>query len=317
MSMLVNPFWTPAAPGHRYWGIRVNSVDGGGSFTVGDLEFYESNGGPNVASGLTGQTTYGGGFTFGQSFAFDGGAGDPGYTGDRMNVSVNATSGFIVYGDFGAGNSKSIRKIGILACDDAYVSTMPATFDVVYSDDGSNWTTAWSVASGSSSWGGYEFRTFTDPGYSAPSYSGSKWGSHQYWRIMSYAAAGNAYSAVEVEMRAAPSGADQCSGGTGSAWQSFSGSFDGPKAFDDNAGTFWSSSAKAAGGWLKYVFGSAVTVSEVTWLSRDDASYAQAPTLMVVQFSDDGTHWTTAWQIGPLSAWSQNQTRTFTDPAYV
>lgn len=312
-------YGTSAVGPRRYWGIRINLVQTGSDWPgYGELSFHSANGGLNLSAGGTLLTTTS--FNGSQDHAFDGyiGVGSANtWDGGSHNVGhPNATVPVIDYIDFGAGNEKSIRQVRLMAAESTFSNGMPKDFDIVYSDNGSTWNTAWSVTFqiGWNTTG--EIRTFTDPTYSN-SYSGSKYGSHSYWRVQFFAnSGGGVYGLADMEMRATPSGSNQTSGGTASASSTFSG-LSAANAFDGNSATVWgNASGVALGHWLKYAFASPVTVAEIAIRSRNDASYNQGPTYGIVQFSDDNTNWTNAWNFS-TTAWTQNVLRAFTDPDYV
>lgn len=306
---------------HRYWGIRINSTVVAGLFPgYGDLAFLAGNGGSNLASGKSLLTT--GAFNGTQTKSFDGMIGDAPSTFDGFGHNVahgNATVPVIDYVDFGAATPVVVRQLRLMALESAYVAGMPGSFDIVYSDDGSTWTTAWSVT-GQTGWTQAEIRTFTSPSYTPPSYTGSKYGAHKYWRIVMFGvgtvATNNAYGMAELQMRATSGGANQCTGGTASAGETFS-SFNPANAFDGNTSTIWGSTGKGLSNWLEYAFASPVVVGAVAITARNDGSgYGQTPTDFAVQFSDDNTNWNTAWHV-LTGNWTLGEQRVFTDPDYV
>lgn len=304
---------------HRYWGIRVNSTSVVGNWpNYGELAFLSADGGSNLAIGKTLLTT--GSFNIGQNYAFDGMIGDSSngtVDGARHNVGhPNATVPVIDYVDFAT--AISVNQVRMVATEAAYVSSMPKDFDIVYSDDGSTWATAWSVT-GQTGWAQAEIRGFTAPTYTPPAYTGSKYGAHKYWRIVMFAvgtvATNNAFGLSELQMRATPSGANQCTGGSGSAGETWSGTTV-AAAFDGNTTTAWSSTNVTLSNWLKYTFPSPVSVGAVAITARNDSAYGQTPVDFMVEFSDDGTNWHLGWHV-LTGNWTLGEQRVFIDPDYV
>lgn len=144
---------------------------------------------------------------------------------------------------------------------------------------------------------------------------------HRYWRIRSSKIQGNHasdnFGLTEIEMRALSGGADQCSGGTAISSSDFSGSFAASNAFDNNTATIWSSVTGGGAHWIGYDFGSgnAVNVNEVFVTSRTDYLNSNVLTAFV-ESSDNGSTWTTQWQLTEMANWAAGETRTFTRPAF-
>lgn len=151
---------------------------------------------------------------------------------------------------------------------------------------------------------------------------GSTHGTHAYWRVRIDAfpdmGGGHLVSVAEVEMRAIPSGADQCTSGLALSSGDYSG-YPASRAFNDNVagGDHWLSDGAAGTKWLGYQFSEAVQVAEVTVRARSDGDAAYTPTALTVQHSDDGSVWSDAWAVTGQTGWTGGQVRTFTDPAYV
>lgn len=312
MSYIINPFAFGSAP-HRYWQIDLTARQDGGALTGGigcaECELYTTYGGQQLShiATVTSSAAASGQVV---ARARDGLFG----VSALGNFATNVSPAYMHF-DFGAGNEQIINHVILTAFEVGFNAGMTRDFTIKSSDDNSVWTIEWTV-SGETGWGNYERREFPRDGYTDPSYTGTPHGSHAYWRLVLLDSASSAYSMAELEMRATPGGADQCTGGTGSAAQSFSGSFDGPKAFDDNTTTLWSSTNKNGAQWIKYAFASPVSVAQLSITARNDVSYTQTPTLFFVEHSDDDSEWTPAWR--QTATWSSaGQTQTFTDPRYV
>lgn len=147
---------------------------------------------------------------------------------------------------------------------------------------------------------------------------GDPYPSARYWRIyVTDTETADTYftSIAEIQMRATLGGSDQCSGGTASA-SSVDGSNTAAKAFDNNSSTVWLSEAAETGPqWIRYDFGSATTVAQVVIQAQILSSgAARAPVDFLIQYSDDGTSWTTAHDVRSSVDWTSNETRTFDIP---
>ena len=118
---------------------------------------------------------------------------------------------------------------------------------------------------------------------------------HSYWRLNTTAPASIGYTALgALEMRGSVGGADLCSGGTATASSTYGGQSP-ALAFDGNNSTYWESASHGAGGsaWIQYQFASPVDVLEIAVLPS--ASYPnEYPFTISLQWSDDGSSWTTA-----------------------
>lgn len=290
---------------HRYWRISIGTNQTGvGVIAIPELEMYTARFGVNQCVGGTAAASTAGAPA---SNAFNK-SGDEG----SLWASTGPTNEWLSY-DFGS--AKQIVEIGILGrgLTISEPAQMPYDFDVEYSDDNVSWTTAWTETS--ITWPRYEFQRFTHP--SAPSASrfgsGSYFDAYDYWRLAMHTDS-NVCALAEIEMRGDIGTSDQCSGGTPTATTEIGG-LEIPYAFDNNTSTFWAATAKYGG--VTYHFPSAVTVAELALTARNDpAAYVQAPLGVWVQFSTNGTDWTTAWFANGLS-WSQGSTNTVSDPDFL
>ncbi len=120
---------------------------------------------------------------------------------------------------------------------------------------------------------------------------------HRYWRVnCTTSGASGLVACSEIEMRTVPGGVDQCTGGTASASSTFAG-FTAAGAFDDSLATstanMWASTTLPA--QIEYDFGAGVTpaITEFTWIQRTDTAVAQSVTSGTLDFSDNGSSWTT------------------------
>lgn len=278
--------------GHRYWRVNCysNQCGLGVAISIAKLEFRESVGGSNVATGGT-PTAEGtsGGFVVGNAF-----------DGNSATFWSYDTAGpaWVAY-DFGSGNEVDIQEIAITARTGGAYAQAPACGYVEYSDDGSTWTKAWPFAAlNQTSDGATE--TFEKPTV-APT-------SHEHWRLGlggSHAADAGNYplSLTEIELRATVGGSDQTTGATAAASDAFSGTYAASKAIDNNGSSFWASGGGNVYHWFTVDFGSGndKAVTEIELTARPDGFAPQYPYGISLWFSDDGTTWSLydCWSEGP------------------
>lgn len=297
---------------HRYWRVQFTANNGDPNTTsVVELEMYSDHFGVNVMTGgtITSSSNYTASYP--ATKANDGSYIEPGwYSGTGLHINS-----WLKY-DFGAGNEKIINGIGIHnRGPTSEVDQTPKSFNVQYSDDDINWVTAWSVAD-QTGWSGYSFRRFSNP-TGRPSYTGSPYGSHVYWRLhVATTEQGGAPSCGELEMRSTAGGSNLCTGGTPSASSIWSATYSADKAFDGTTTTLWS--AAVANSWLQYQFASAVSVGIITIKARSDGFANTSPRNFLLQYADSSSGpWATAFRVVSETGWTVNQSRTFTDPAFV
>ena len=137
---------------HRYWRLRgtvAGSYNGG---VVGSLEFYEHDGGANVAT-VSGNQIGGVGSS---GNAFDGNlAGNP-WIGAGGSVATGES--WVGY-DFGAGNEVNIRSFELSTRSSPNQNQIWDEWNLDYSDDGVNWFTKQSYVD-ASSWSAAENRIY-------------------------------------------------------------------------------------------------------------------------------------------------------------
>lgn len=136
---------------------------------------------------------------------------------------------------------------------------------------------------------------------------------HLYWRVQINAVGGPSavYVALpEIQMRDAIGGAQKCTGGTASA--STTQSTNTPaNAVDGNLSSIWRANA-APVQWWQYQFPVAVDIVEIAISTgTGPTGYQEAPTNFDLQWSDDGTSWTTAASFTGIGVWPSNETRIF------
>ena len=294
-------------PTARYWRLYITANDGMTYSEVNAIEMSASAFGANIATGGTPIASS----AFGASVAANA------FDGSLTTAWTSATTSlpqWIGY-DFGVGNARTIRAIGIHGSNSGYTARSPKNFDVQYSADGVNWTTAWSVTN-ATGWGANEYRFFPD---AAPptSYTGSPWGTHLFWRLdMLSSVYGSYYSLAELEFRAAPGGSDQANGGIATASSVYSG-VSADYGFDNNATTLYHTNGSGHQ-WLAYQFPQAVTVGEIAILARADNAQSQTPKQFSLRWSDSSAGpWRTVFYRPNEINWGLGEQRTYTDPYFI
>lgn len=127
-------------------------------------------------------------------------------------------------------------------------------------------------------------------------------GGHRYWRLLCTAVPlwnGAPYVALaEIELRESSGGADVTGAGAASASSALlygAQAYTAGRAFDNSTDidSIWHSDGSALPQWIAYDFGAGNTraIREVVITPRDIVD--QAPTSFAVQWSDDGSAWTT------------------------
>jgi len=122
---------------------------------------------------------------------------------------------------------------------------------------------------------------------------------HAYWRIK-YVTAQNGGASViaEVEFRGTSGGSTLTTGGTAIGDSDQSG-FEFAKAFDaNNDATQWFSNSVGSNSWIGYHFSSPVDVVEVALYAHG----VYGPSSFNVDYSDDGSSWTTLWFVSSTDA---------------
>lgn len=130
---------------------------------------------------------------------------------------------------------------------------------------------------------------------------------HRYWRQLVTATGSGLPVLAECGFMTTIGGSTVTSGGTALADSVF-GSFSAAQAFDANPSTDWATSSGGAGvGYIGYDFGSGNDQSIVECYIQASATFTnQAPAAVDLQFSDNGTSWTTLLS-GTYGGWSPGQ----------
>lgn len=136
---------------------------------------------------------------------------------------------------------------------------------------------------------------------------------HLYWRIaVTAVTSGSNPNVNELEFRLTSGGADQTSGGTAIESAHLS-SFVPARAFDNNSTTCWVA-AGASPWWIGYQFASPVSIHEIAltaYVTGDGGTSAQSPKDFTIDYSDNGSSWTTASTVTGQVSWTSAQQRLF------
>ena len=271
---------------HRHWRLYI-TAPATAYINVGELEFHETVGGADVLAGGTASASseYPG---FPAANAVD----------DTIVSAWSAGAGpptWWAY-DFGLGVAKDIIEIKMYPRQ-GWTSRTPTEFDMQYSDDGTNWTTSFSV---SITWSSEVWQTFPPPPPPA-----NDPGGHRYWRCcMEYGVQGRDLLSFGTLKMLGSDGINRCGWGTPAASSSYSG-WPVANCFDDGTGTCWVSNDNAPG-WISYDFGLGKAY-DITQIYAYTSQYTfRNPTEMIVQWSDDNSAWNDAWYITDWT-WTTSQ----------
>ena len=140
---------------------------------------------------------------------------------------------------------------------------------------------------------------------------------HRYWRVRGLTCGNANYIGIaDLQFRETVGGADIATTGFAIDGSNFGASFTGDKAFDADADTTYWLTAKSnipADSWVGQDFGAAndKVIREIVIKARvDGANFNQTPDTWVLEYSDDGTNWTTKYS-GTSAAWSSGSSQTF------
>lgn len=276
---------------HRYWRIRGLTLNGS-LMAASDIEFHDVRGGVDltdaVGSGGALASSYYSAPDYQPSNAFDGSTTSPW-------ASSGSTAGAEWIGfDFGSGNAKDVVEIVYRARDDTNQS--PSRIAIEYSDDASTWVTKWKEVV--SLWSSYQVKVFQDNNLLAAI---SDPQTHRYWRIRGLALnSGGLMGASHIEMYETVGGTNVCTGGTAISSTMYSGSYLPQYPFDSSfSGNAWVSSGGTDGvEWIGYDFGSGndKAIIDIVYVGRDGGSSSQSPWYVAIEYSDDGSAWTTHYK---------------------
>jgi len=283
---------------HRYWRLLVSSTDQGAYVAVAEIQFRGEVGGASLfGSGTPSASSVLGEPTYGAAMAVDGNTA----TFWQNNSVIPCTWQY----DFGAGNDVDLAEVYILPRQDS-TTLAPQKWSLLYSDDGTNWTTAVAYC-GRVAWT-TSAKTF------AAYYPAAVSGGHQYWRINIKSTSDGSYGGFsEIELRPTDGGSDQC--GLGSSGVPAASSTLGEptwgaaRAVDGTTSTYWMSASGIPCSW-QYDFGTAQKVLQVAITPRLDA-LTIAPAEFDLDYSDNGADWTTLGTFTDIS-WPDTDQQLFT-----
>lgn len=286
---------------HRYWRVLIPAgSSSSGYIGLSAVEMRVVAGGATVCTGGTALSSgdYDGNYP--PANAFDGNNAT-----QWESPAIGNQYAWVGY-DFGAGNAKDIAEIVIRTGN--WANEYPSTFRVQASDDAYRWFDVW-VVTGQAGWGTATARTFTRGADLRDGHDLA----HRYWRLnMLFSWQGNYQALAEVQLRAGAGGADLTA--PGGALTTTDQQANAYKSIDDNAGTYWESSATIPQFW-RYDFGAgnAQAVREVTMQAPHVSVPTELPRRFAVEYSDDDATWVqVASYYSPAVAPAAGEIRTYT-----
>lgn len=279
---------------HRYWRVFMWASPNG-AMALSEIQMRTSVGGANVMSGgtISAATTFGG---FPASNMLD----------NNINTLWSASgvgTNWVMY-DFGVGITPDIIEIAMTPRNDASFTQAPTSFVVQNSDDGTTWFSEWMVLGSAAYTQGVQ-KVFTKPTFGTTArYLGLS---------IDSTVSGGTTVIADLSLRAVSGGStvNPRVGQTSSI--SLSNAAGPENAADGTTATVFSTQGGASPPlwWQVQFLSGTKTVVEVKITSRNDFNYAaQSPTAFDLQWSNDGSSWTTL-QSFTSGAWTQNQTQTF------
>ena len=283
---------------HQYWRILYNAPasTSGIQWGIEEMQWKSVSGGTNLATtpaNATADGSYSGSYLPGNAI-----------DGNTSTSWVDSNNGAGSWWSYNFGSPVDIVEITLTG--DGY-HTCPSSALVQHSDDNSTWTTGWAILAPSGPWT-TGTQTFTKNSIYA--------GGHRYWRVLLEANAGGNGGAANLAMHTTVGGANICVSGNPISDSAWSSAYVPYYAFDNTITTEWVSSASPPTSWIGFDFGEgqAPNIVEIVYTTRDNSSYTQGPTTGYIQYSDNGTTWTTSWTF--TTSWtSAGQAQTFANPA--
>jgi len=302
MSFLINSYRSSGKFGaHAYWRIFMSNTNGASDFlNLAQIQFLNHSGTLIPATGGTvlfsTQTASNEAF-----YCFD---------GTPLANSWLSTSPTNQYVGYQFTSPVAPETVTLWGPNSGNILRCPLNCTMDYSDNGSSWTTAISF----SMYGPVFSSSQTFPTVTPPA------GSHRFWRVFCSDNNGGSSFIIldEIQFRATPGGANLTAGATASYGGNtvgrvqYSSDVGGDEAYNAFTGTgaLWASNGTTNqyNGW---VFPSATPVQEVA-LTSGNGQAARAPKNMAIQYSDDGTTWTTQKTLAAQTGWaSTGETRVF------
>ena len=100
---------------------------------------------------------------------------------------------------------------------------------------------------------------------------------------------------------------------TASASSTFSASYDPSKAFDGDPDTFWSAATGVTSAWIRAQYSGLITFTSYSVRARHDANNG-TPKDWTLEYSDDGSSWETAHTVTNETGWADGEQRAFSNP---
>ncbi|ARK07425.1 F5/8 type C domain protein [Sphingobium phage Lacusarx] len=254
--------------GRSKWRFRVNTTQGNGSWvTIPELELRDAYGGADLTK---------------PNGALD--SSDP-YGTSLKNLINDTTASYQsgrstyngpIYFDYDFGRDVTIREVKISGSSTA--GDNPATGDVLYyNNETAQWVIAWSFVSGT--WASGEVKLLRD--------------GHRYWRVRCTNDQ-TFFALTQLQMRTR-AGEDVAPLGTLSASSTYGDPYLPAYAVNGKSWQFWSTGGGQGNrGWLAVDFGPGVYY-DITSILMSNQSLDRYPLAFSVEWSDDGSTWTTAW----------------------
>lgn len=291
--------------GHRFWKITFTESNGG-LINFSELEVYDAPYGKNIMhlASFSVSSDY---FGNAQSII---GNGVFSSAGERFLFASAVPQSITL--DFGEGEAHRVDGIGIHFWQrEGDGAKGPKAGTIYWSDDGDEFNEEWSF-SGATDWVEYEFRRWSNPNITV-NYSGSPHGEHTTWRIFMQDSESNDWLNIsEVEFLTGPAGVDQSAGCT--ATPDLYGGREAIYAIDDDNSTFWTPASPKSP--FQIVSPTPIKVGAFSVRSRSELP-SQCMKQGILQFTADGTHWTSTMSVKNQTGWTASERRVFTDPAYI
>lgn len=130
---------------------------------------------------------------------------------------------------------------------------------------------------------------------------------HRYWRLYNMHSAGSNVSFNEIRFYQALNGSPATIS-SAVASSEFNGSLVAANTIDSNLNTGWASTESGASStaWIKFDLGSPTEFVQIWMAARTDGFASQCPNTFTLQYSDDGTTWTTQQVVTFATAWTTN-----------
>ncbi len=285
---------------HRYWRIYSYKTDYEPWCAISEIELRTTEGGADQTGGGTASA----------DSNFDANNNAPKAVDNNAAttwITASATSPphWWAY-DFGEGQEKDIVEIAITPRGGGLYLQTPQRFDLQYSDNGSDWTLLYAFF--------HDWQDGNQVVFNSDDAADTGTG-HRYWRLyVTETGVANWCAIGELELRTAEEGEDHSHLGLASASTTYSFYTYYPElAIDNNTGNAWVSTQAAGPWWWKLDFGPLLReVVEINITPRGGGLYNQTPAVFDLQYSDNGSDWTTLFSVDTV--WENGTARTFSGP---